>query len=175
VTFYRSVGDLPAFDDYSMKDRTYRYFAGTPLYPFGHGLSYSRFAYARLAVPKQAAIGAPVGVGVEVQNTGAVTADEVVQLYVTDLEASAEVPRHALKGFRRVSLRPGERRTVRFTLDERAFSLIGGDGRRIVEPGRFRIAVGGKQPGLRGTADAATTMVLTTELELTGVTKTLAP
>jgi beta-glucosidase len=175
VTFYRSTGDLPAFDDYSMRNRTYRFFEGTPLYPFGHGLSYSRFAYARLTVPRKAALGAAVGVAVEVRNTGDRAADEVVQLYVTDLEASGEVPRHALKGFRRVSLRPGERQTVRFTLDERAFSLIGADGRRIVEPGRFRIAVGGKQPGLRGTADAATTMVLTAELELTGLAKALAP
>ncbi|HSG01499.1 MAG TPA: glycoside hydrolase family 3 C-terminal domain-containing protein, partial [Vicinamibacterales bacterium] len=175
VTFYRSAGDLPAFDDYSMRNRTYRYFEGAPLYPFGHGLSYSRFAYGRLAVPRNAAVGATVGVAVEVRNAGDVAADEVVQLYVTDLEASAEVPRLALKGFRRVSLRPGEKRTVRFTLDERAFSLVGADGRRIVEPGRFRIAVGGKQPGLRGTADAATTGVLSAELELLGAAKALAP
>jgi beta-glucosidase len=175
ITFYRSVGDLPAFDDYSMKSRTYRFFTGEPLYPFGHGLSYARFAYARLEVPKKAAVGAPVGVAVEVQNAGAVAADEVVQVYVTGLEASGEVPRLALKGLQRVSLRPGERRTVRFTLDERAFSLIGKDGQRIVDPGRFRIAVGGKQPGLKGTADAGTTMVLTAELELTGAAKRLAP
>jgi beta-glucosidase len=175
LTFYRSLDQVPAFDDYAMKNRTYRYFTGTPLYPFGHGLSYSRFAYARLDVPKTAAVGAAIAVAVEVQNAGAMAADEVVQLYVTDLEASGEVPRLALKGLARVSLRPGEKRTVRFTLDERAFSLIGKDGQRIVEPGRFRIAVGGKQPGLEGTADAATTMVLTAELELTGASKTLAP
>jgi hypothetical protein len=81
----------------------------------------------------------------------------------------------ALKGFQRVSLAPGEKRVVRFALGERAFSLIGADGRRIVEPGRFTIAVGGKQPGLSGTADAATTAVVTGELELTGTVKALAP
>ena len=175
LTFYRSVEQLPPFEDYAMKGRTYRYFTGKPLYPFGHGLSYSRFAYAKLAVPKKVAVGAPVRVSVEVQNTGAVAADEVVQLYVTDVEASGEVPLRALKGFQRVTLKPGEKRVVRFTLDDRALSLIRTDGTRVVEPGRFTIAVGGKQPGLSGTADAATTMVVTGGLELTGLAKTLAP
>ena len=175
VTFYRSLDQVPPFDDYAMKGRTYRYFAGAPLYPFGHGLSYSTFAYSKLAVPKTAAVGAPVAASVEVRNTGTMTADEVVQLYVTDVEAAGPVPLRALKGFQRVSLKPGEKRVVRFTLDERAFSLVGNDGRRIVEPGRFTIAVGGKQPGLAGTAGAATTMVVTVDLELTGAAKTLAP
>jgi beta-glucosidase len=175
VTFYRSVDQLPPFDDYSMENRTYRYFAGEPLYPFGHGLSYSRFAYAKLAVPKKAGVGAPVPVSVEVQNAGGMAGDEVVQVYVTDHEASGPMPRRALKGFARVSLKPGEKRVVRVSLDERAFSLIGTDGRRIVEPGRFTIAVGGKQPGLQGTADAATTMVLSADVELTGAVKALAP
>ncbi len=120
LTFYRSVDELPPFDDYAMKGRTYRYFTGAPLYPFGHGLSYSRFAYAKLVVPKKAAVGAPVAVAVEVQNAGAVASDEVVQLYVTDAEASGPVPLRALKGFERISLKPGEKRVVRFTLDERA-------------------------------------------------------
>ena len=175
LTFYRSLDQLPPFDDYAMKGRTYRYFTGKPLYPFGHGLSYSRFEYAKLAVPKKAAVGAPVAVSVEVRNAGAVAADEVVQLYVTDVEASGEVPLRALKGFQRVSLKPGEKRVVRFSLDDRALSLVGKDGQRVVEPGRFTIAVGGKQPGLSGTADAATTMVLTADLELTGAPKPVAP
>ncbi|MEP7345333.1 MAG: glycoside hydrolase family 3 C-terminal domain-containing protein [Gemmatimonadaceae bacterium] len=175
VTFYRSVDDLPAFDDYSMKNRTYRYFTGKPLYPFGHGLSYSRFVYTKLSVPKKVSIGAPVQIAVEVRNAGQMTADEVVQVYVTDEEASGPVPRRALKGFLRVTLKAGEVRTVRFTLDERAFSLIGSDGSRIVEPGRFTIAVGGKQPGLGGTADASTTMVVTAVVELTGGVKVVAP
>jgi len=175
VTFYRSLDQLPPFDDYAMKGRTYRYFTGAPLYPFGHGLSYSRFDYGRLAVPKKAPVGAPVAVSVEVRNTGTMAADEVVQLYVTDVEASGPVPLRALKGFQRVSLKPGEKRVVRFTLDDRALSLVGSEGTRLVEPGRFTIAVGGKQPGLSGTADAATTMVLTADLELTGVAKTVAP
>jgi beta-glucosidase len=175
VTFYRSLDQVPPFDDYAMKGRTYRYFTGAPLYPFGHGLSYSRFAYSKLAVPRKAAVGAPVAASVEVRNSGTMAADEVVQLYLTDVEASGPVPIRALKGFQRVSLKPGEKRIVRFNLDERAFSLVGNDGRRIVEPGRFTIAVGGKQPGLTSPADAATTMVVTADLELVGETKTLAP
>jgi len=151
------------------------HFTGAPLYPFGHGLSYSRFAYAKLVVPTKAAVGVPVAVAVEVHNAGAVASDEVVQLYVTDREASGPVPLRALKGFQRVSLKPGEKRVVRFTLDERALSLVGPDGQRVVEPGRFTIAVGGKQPGLKGTADAATTMVLLADLELTGAPKAVAP
>jgi beta-glucosidase len=158
-----------------MKGRTYRYFAGAPLYPFGHGLSYSRFTYGKLAVPRNAPVGAPVAVSVEVRNAGTVAADEVVQLYVTDVEASGPVPLRALAGFRRVSLRPGEARAVHFSLDERAFSFVGADGRRVVEPGRFTVAVGGKQPGLAGTADARTTMVLSADVELVGTTKTVAP
>jgi beta-glucosidase len=175
LTFYRSLDQLPPFDDYAMKGRTYRYFTGRPLYPFGHGLSYSRFEYAKLAVPKKAAVGAPVGISVEVRNAGVVAADEVVQLYVTDVEASGEVPLRALKGFQRVSLQPGEKRVVRLSLDDRALSLVGKDGQRVVEPGRFTVAVGGKQPGLSGTADAATTMVLSADLELAGAAKPVAP
>jgi beta-glucosidase len=91
------------------------------------------------------------------------------------VEASGEVPLRALKGFERVVLKPGERRAVRFSLDDRALSLVGKDGRRVVEPGRFTIAVGGKQPGLEGTAAAATTMVLTADLELVGAPKPVAP
>ncbi len=175
VTFYRSLDQLPPFEDYAMKGRTYRYFTGQPLYPFGHGLSYARFTYAKLRLPATAPVGAPVAVTAEVTNAGTVTADEVVQLYLSHQGASAPVPIRTLSGFERVSLKPGERRLVRFSLDARAFSLIGADGRRIVEPGRFSVAVGGKQPGLSGTADAATTAVVTGALQLTGAARELAP
>jgi beta-glucosidase len=175
ITFYRSLDQLPPFDDYSMKNRTYRYFTGQPLYPFGHGLSYAQFKYSKLSVPKKAVAGAPVAVSVQVENEGGTEADEVVQVYVSAADAKAEAPLRALKGFQRLTLNPGEKRVVRFTLDERALSLVAADGQRVVAPGRFTIAVGGKQPGLSGTADAKTTMVLTSALELTGAAKTLAP
>jgi beta-glucosidase len=112
---------------------------------------------------------------VQVENEGGTEADEVVQVYVTANEPKAPAPLRALKGFQRVTLQPGEKRVVRLSLDERAFSLVATDGQRLVEPGRYTVAVGGKQPGLTGTADARTTMVLTANVEITGAAKTLAP
>jgi beta-glucosidase len=175
ITFYRSVEQLPPFADYSMRGRTYRYFEGQPLYPFGHGLSYSRFTYSGLSIPRTATAGSPLTVSVEVKNAGAMAADEVVQVYVTNHSAAGYKPLRALKGLQRISLKAGETRTVRFTLDDRALSSVGEDGVRSATPGRYTIAVGGKQPGLTGTADASTTMVLTADVELTGPAKVVAP
>jgi beta-glucosidase len=160
VTVYRSADDLPAFDDYRMQGRTYRYFTGEPLFPFGHGLSYATFRYRDLRLPSRVTAGDSVRVSVEVENAGRVTADEVVQLYVSDAQAPVPVPVRSLQGFQRVTLRPGERRRVAFTLAPRQLALVDADGRHVVEPGSFVVAVGGKQPGFRGTADAATTEVL---------------
>ncbi|NJD18561.1 MAG: glucan 1,4-alpha-glucosidase, partial [Gemmatimonadetes bacterium] len=168
VTFYRSVDQLPPFSDYSMEGRTYRYFRGEPLFPFGHGLSYTTFAYDGLETPARVATGDDVEVAVRVRNTGARGGEEVVQLYVTDVEASAPVPVRSLAGVRRISLQPGEVRTVRFTLTPRQLSLIDARGDRVVEPGWFEVSVGGKQPGFRGVADAATTGVVTGRFEVVG-------
>jgi beta-glucosidase len=175
VTVYRSASDLPPFDDYAMQGRTYRFFPGTPLYPFGHGLSYCRFEYSDLQVPASAVAGAAVPVSVTVRNAGAIAADEVVQVYVAHEDAPAGSPRLALKAFRRIAIGPGQSQRVSFTLDERALSVVTADGTRSVGPGRLRISVGGKQPGLTGTADAATTQVVTAPLALTGAKKALAP
>ncbi len=166
ITFYRSVDDLPPFASYAMEGRTYRYFRGEALFPFGHGLSYSRFRYHDLRVPAQVRPGDTVQVSVEIENAGAVPAEEVVQLYVTDIAASVPVPVRSLVGFQRVPLAPGARKRVSFSLAPRVFSLIDGAGRRVVEPGAFEIAVGGKQPGQRGVGDTATTEVLTARLEV---------
>ncbi len=169
VTFYRELADLPPFDDYGMQGRTYRYFQGQPLYPFGHGLSYTRFAYRDLRIePATAATGQTVRVSVELENVGEREAEEVAQLYLTDREASWPVPLRALAGFRRLSLAPGEKRRIEFTLEPWAMSLVDDTGRRLVEPGRFLVTVGGKQPGFTGSADAATTMTVAGEFELTG-------
>ncbi len=168
VTFYESVDQLPPFDDYHMAGRTYRYFGGMPVFPFGHGLSYTTFAYRDLETPQQVPTGSGFQVSVEVENTGAMAGEEVIQLYVTALEASRPQPIRSLQGFRRVALGPGERTRVTFTLDPRQVSLIDGMGRRIVEPGRLLVSVGGKQPGFSGHADAATTGVLTGRVELRG-------
>ena len=117
VTFYRSVDDLPSFEDYSMAGRTYRFFDGPPLYPFGHGLSYTTFAYDSLRVTSDTlAAGGTTMIRVNVTNTGRRAGDEVVQLYVQHLASSVSRPRQDLKGFKRVSLRPGETRTVEFSM-----------------------------------------------------------
>jgi beta-glucosidase len=175
VTFYQSADQLPPFEDYNMKGRTYRYFSGEPLYPFGHGLSYSTFRYSRLEIPQQASVGENVEVAVEVENAGPRAGEEVVQLYLSNRSATVPVPIRALKGFRRISLNPGEKTTVRFTLSPRDFSLIDGNSSRVVEPGKFEISLGGKQPGFKGTADNPTTEVVTGQLELGGDSLTLEP
>jgi beta-glucosidase len=168
VTFYKSSEQLPPFEEYSMKERTYKYFTGSPLYPFGHGLSYTTFSYSKLDIPKSVTAGDPVAVSVTVTNTGKHAGDEVVQLYVTDREASAPVPIRKLVGFRRISLKKGESQRVSFTIDPRELSLITNDTRRVIEPGVFAISVGGKQPGFSGTADAPTTKFLTGQFTVTG-------
>ncbi len=158
VTFYKSVEQLPPFENYAMDGRTYRYFKGEPLYPFGHGLSYTSFRYTGLTVsPSRVQPNSPVMVSATVENAGRREGDEVVQLYVTDVEASVRVPLRSLAGVERIHLKPGERRVVSFALDPRQLSVITDDGRAMVEPGEFRVTVGGKQPGFKGTADAATT------------------
>ncbi|HUI80280.1 MAG TPA: glycoside hydrolase family 3 C-terminal domain-containing protein [Bryobacteraceae bacterium] len=145
VTFYKSTDQLPPFTDYSMKGRTYRYFTGEPLFPFGYGLSYSTFAYRNLNIPKQVKAGDEVKVSVEVENTGSMAGEEVVQLYVKSPKAGA--PIRSLQGFERVKLEPNERKTVQFTLLPRQVALVDTKGRRQVEPGAMEISVGGQQTG----------------------------
>ncbi|HEY9285075.1 MAG TPA: glycoside hydrolase family 3 C-terminal domain-containing protein [Pyrinomonadaceae bacterium] len=166
VTFYKSVEQLPPFDDYRMEGKTYRYFRGDPLYPFGHGLSYTRFEYRDLRVKQSVRAGETVRVSAEVRNSGALAGDEVVQLYVTAAGVSAPV--RALKGFGRVSLRAGESRRVTFALAPRDLALVNEAGKHVLEPGEFRITVGGKQPGFKGSADARTTGVVSGSFVVTG-------
>jgi beta-glucosidase len=175
VTFYKSVEQLPAFTDYAMDGRTYRFFKGEPLFPFGHGLSYTRFEYSALGVPARLDVGAPVRVSVAVRNAGARDGDEVVQLYMTRLGASTRVPVRSLQGVKRIHLEPGEQQTVSFALEPRQLAIVDDAGQVRIEPGRILVAVGGKQPGFKGAADAATTQVVTAEAELTGSAITLVP
>ena len=147
LTFYRSVDELPPFGDYDMRGRTYRYFEGTPVYRFGHGLSYTRFEYAPLQLrPAKGGSSEGMRVVTEVRNSGDRAGDEVVQLYLQfpDIEG---VPNIALRGFRRVPLAPGERRRIEFDLDPRALSAVNAEGERQVMPGAYRVWVGGGQPG----------------------------
>jgi beta-glucosidase len=146
VTFYKSETQLPAFDNYSMEGRTYRYFTGEPLFPFGHGLSYTTFKYSNLKVLSKPATGQPIRVSVEVQNTGSRAGDEVVQLYVRHPGATGRVARHALEGFRRINLAPGAKQTVAFTLTPRQLSRLDAQARRVEAPGKVQVFVGGGQP-----------------------------
>jgi beta-glucosidase len=147
VTFYKSEKDLPDFHDYNMKGHTYRYFEGTPLYPFGYGLSYTTFKYSNLVVPQSAKTGENVIVKADVENSGKMDGDEVAELYVKILGAKVPVPIHSLQGYKRIHLKQGEKQTVEFTLTPKQLSLISEEMKRVAEPGKFEISVGGCQPG----------------------------
>lgn len=146
ITFYSSDNDLPSFDDYSMKNRTYRYFTGKPLYGFGYGLSYTTFRYDQLTIPAVVAHGKPVRVSVKVTNTGKRAGDEVVQLYVINENASLVTPLKTLKGFQRISLNPSEGKVVNFVLQPDDLSYVDASGQRHSLTGKVQIAVGGSQP-----------------------------
>jgi beta-glucosidase len=148
VTFYKSVAQLPAFDDYSMSKRTYRYFDGEPLYPFGYGLSFTTFAYANARADKVAGSSTEVTLSVDVSNTGGKAGDEVVQVYLTHPGVPG-APLRALKGFRRIHLEPGQKQTVQFTLRDRDLSIVDESGQRRIVPGNVQVWIGGGQPAGR--------------------------
>lgn len=151
VTFYKSVEDLPDFTDYKMENRTYRYFKGEPLFPFGYGLSYTTFTYSKFRSEKAYSRGDTVKISVKVKNTGKIAGDEVVQVYLSNLSASVPVPLCSLEGFKRVYLLPGETKTVSFSLAPDAFSVIDQNNKQVIEPGKFMISAGGHQPRKRTT------------------------
>jgi len=147
VTFYEDVNQLPNFEDYSMKGRTYRYFTGEPLWPFGYGLSYTTFKYRNLTLPKAPIdAGAPLNASVKVTNTGRVAGDEVVQLYLEFPDVPG-APIRALRGFQRIHLAAGATQVVRFHLQRRDISMVTETGDRIVPQGIYTVSVGGGQPG----------------------------
>jgi beta-glucosidase len=153
VTFYASTADLPAFVDYNMKGRTYRYFAGKPAWGFGHGLSYTQFAYAAPSVSSPSiAAGQTITASVSLTNSGGRSGDEVVQAYLVPPDQGKPgytdpVLRHMLVGFGRLSLKPGERRSAAFTIDPRLMSSVDRSGTRRVMPGEYKLWIGGGQPG----------------------------
>lgn len=159
VTFYRTTRELPDFRDYSMENRTYRYMKNEALYPFGYGLSYSRFAYSGLSLRSRIEAGENLAVTATVCNCGKREACEVVELYIRDAQASVRVPKWQLAGFRRISLRPGERQKVAFVLTARQMALIDNDGNCVLEPGVFDIYVGGNQPDERSQKLTGTPML----------------
>ena len=165
ITFPKSLDQLPAYDDYSMKGRTYKYMDVDPMYPFGFGLSYANFSYED-AKAAQASISKTdtVAVEVTVTNTGKMKADEVVQLYISDLEASVRTPNFQLVGVKRVTLEPGASKEIKLQLTPKDFQLVLEDGTRTTEPGVFKVYVGGASPMPRSLALGAAKMA---EFELT--------
>jgi beta-glucosidase len=168
VTYYKSIDQIPVFENYDMAGKTYRFFTQEPLYPFGYGLSYTTFTYSNLSIPEKAVAGENVKVKVTITNSGKAEGDEVVQLYLTDEKASTPRPIRQLEGFKRVTLKPGESKDVEFVLEQRQFSIINSKAKRVIEPGYFTISVGGKQPGFKGYLDPQCTQVLTGRIRLTG-------
>ncbi len=143
VTFYHSVDDLPPFEEYQMEGRTYRYFHGQPLFPFGHGLSYTTFELEKLHLDcSEVQVGGQVNVSIDVTNTGSRAGDTVVQLYVNHPDATVPRPIKELKGFRRISLKPGERKTVTFGLHTHQLGYYDQALRYAVHPGLVEVLVG---------------------------------
>ncbi len=164
VTFYHNEDVLPDLCDYAMEGRTYKYFRGTPLYPFGFGLSYSRFRCSGLTAPARIRAGEAVRVSLRVENTGSMAGGTVVQLYLKDNEASLSVPCCRLCGFRHVELAPGEGRTLELCIPADMFALVAENGERVFEPGSFTLFAGTRQPDDRSaqlTGDPVLSSVLT--------------
>jgi beta-glucosidase len=152
VTFYKDINQIPAFDNYDMAGKTYRYFKGEPLYEFGYGLSYTTYSYKIKSIPESIKAGDSIQVSVEVTNTGSRDGEEVVQLYVSIPGSSLKTPIRALQGFKRISLVAGETKTLTFALSPA--QLAGRDENNLaqVAPGKVLISVGGKQPDSKSLA-----------------------
>ena len=164
VTFYKSVDQLPDFTDYSMANRTYRYFTGNPLYPFGFGLSYSKFEYGRVKLSTASLkAGDPLILEADVKNTSGPAGDEVVQVYLSFPKLPG-APLRALRAFQRVHVGAGETQHVKFALEPRDLSMVNETGDRLVAAGAYKISVGGGQPG-------TSAPVATTDFTITGEEK----
>jgi beta-glucosidase len=147
VTFYKGIEQLPPFEDYAVKNRTYRYFEGQPLYPFGYGLTYSKFEYSNLKLSHpELDAGNPLGIDVDVKNASGRPGDEVVELYIRFPKVPG-APLRALRGFTRIHLAAGELRHVKLALQPRDLSYVNESGERMIAAGDYTITAGGGQPG----------------------------
>lgn len=165
VTFYSSLSQVPGFNDYSMKGRTYRYLFDKPLYGFGFGLSYTNFAYSNLKLPSASvAAGAPVEVEGDVKNTGSVAGDEVIELYLTQPKA-VDTPVRVLAGFTRVHLAPGQSTRIKLTINPRSIGQVDSNGARVILPGDYTVSLGGAQPGEAASVQAGK-FTITGQIEL---------
>jgi beta-glucosidase len=139
--------DIPPIEDYNMKGRTYRYSDKEPCFPFGFGLSYVDFEYKNLRLStNQVKIGENITIDVDVVNNGKIEAEEVVQLYLKDMEASLPIPQYSLQGVKRLRLHPRQTFTAHFEITARQMAIINMEGKPIIEPGQFTVYVGGQQP-----------------------------
>ncbi|MBS9461065.1 glycoside hydrolase family 3 C-terminal domain-containing protein [Flagellimonas sp. 389] len=146
VTFYKDIGDIPPFSNYEMKGKTYRYFKGDPLYEFGYGLSYSTFKYSNFQVPENLEAGNDITVRVDVENTGTLDGEEVVQIYVQNPNADTYNPHKTLAAFERIAFKAGEKKTLTFKINSEQLSNVNKEGDKVVTPGQYLISVGGAQP-----------------------------
>lgn len=148
ITFYKSVNQLPEYEDYNMQGRTYRYFNGEVIYPFGYGLSYSEFEYKNLQIsPKDIYSDDTIMISVDIKNLGAYSGEEVAQVYMGRNDLNYRVPRHELKAFKRVLIEKDHVKTVSFTIKASDLRAINLQGESVFEPGEITFYVGGVQPG----------------------------
>lgn len=160
ITFPRSLDQLPAYEDYSMQGRTYKYMDESPLYPFGYGLSYGEFSYGNLRLSgRDIGEGETVTVTVDVTNNGKMASEEVVQLYISDVESSVAAPNFELEAVQRIFLKPGATTNVEFAIHSDMLRLVNLDGERVLEKGSFRIFIGGASPMQRSAELGAPEMV----------------
>jgi beta-glucosidase len=147
ITLYNSIDQLPDVRSYSMEGRTYRYFRGNVLYPFGFGLSYTNFMYSSMKIsPQKVKPGEKVTISINVKNIGEESGEEVVQLYIKHPFMEFRMPIHELKGFQRIMLTPNQEKTIDFTLDKNSYSIIDMKGKRVIKSGRVTVFVGDCQP-----------------------------
>jgi beta-glucosidase len=165
VTFYKDIKQIPAFDNYDMSGKTYRYFKDTPLYEFGYGLSYSTFAYELKNIPDAIKTGDLVNVEVEVKNTGKMDGDEVVQLYVSLPGSELKTAIRSLQGFKRVHLKAGEAKIITFALKPAQVAGRDNSNQAQVVPGKILVSVGGKQPDSKSLASK---QVVQKEIQVSG-------
>lgn len=168
VTFYKSEKDLPAFNDFSMKNRTYRYFTGQPNFRFGHGLSYTNFTYSDLKVTPKSKIGEDIRVSVKVKNTGKYDGDEIVQLYVHIKGTTTATPISSLKDFKRIHIKKGKTQTIEFILQPKDFAYVNRLYKWEVKPGEVEIFVGNSSPNVVNGKAVASEKILQKSINLYG-------
>ena len=173
VTFYRSVDQLPPFEEYSMENRTYKYFTGEPLFPFGYGLSYTNFTYGEIKLDKaEYKTGESVGCTVTLKNTGEYDGYEVTESYIASDITEFRLPQYELKGFEKVFLARGEEKEIHFTFTPEALSVINMEGDRLVMPANYTLYIGSGQPDEK-TEELSGTTVKSTQFTLSGETLVL--